>query len=75
MTLTPQLPEGDYTITVFRDGVNAATVGEDYVIETSGLHSGQSLEIEAAPGGGFAAVIEPAPASAPIPPSRSVTRP
>ncbi len=58
MTLTPQLPEGDYTITVFRDGVNAATVGEDYVIETSGLHSGQSLEIEAAPGGGFAAIIE-----------------
>lgn len=58
LTFTPDLPEGSYTFRVFRDGVNAASRGEDYRIETLVWTAGQELSIEAAPGGGFAIIID-----------------
>lgn len=58
LTFTPDLPEGSYTFRIFRDGVNAASRGEDYRIETIVWTAGQELSIEAAPGGGFAIIID-----------------
>ena len=55
---TPDLPEGRYILRIFRDGANASTRGEDYRIDTLEWTSGQQLEIETAPGGGFAIIIE-----------------
>ena len=58
LTFTPDLPEGSYTFRIFRDGVNAASRGEDYRIETLVWTAGQELCIDAAPGGGFAIIID-----------------
>ena len=58
LTFTPELPEGNYTFRIFRDGVNAASRGEDYRTETIEWTAGQELSVDAAPGGGFAIIIE-----------------
>lgn len=48
------LGNGRYTAEIFRDGPNAAKRGEDYTRETLGVDKATLLEIEMAPGGGFA---------------------
>lgn len=50
-------PGKSYTLTLFRDGVNAHRKGTDHVIETRKVDSTTILNIEMAPGGGFAAKI------------------
>ena len=64
------LPDGDYEIEIYKDGVNAYRVARDYkkmtlgfkvadgvVYSNSVLMSDGSLKAEMAPGGGFAARI------------------
>ena len=49
------LGEGDWKMELFRDGVNVTRHAEDYVrVENV---AGQSLTVEMAPGGGFAAIL------------------
>lgn len=52
------LPEGQYKVTLFRDGVNAHRAGRDYKKESSVLGNDRLLKIHMAPGGGFAAKLE-----------------
>ena len=49
--------EGDYEIEYFKDGVNADRAGIDYKKEIVPLPANKKLEINMAPGGGFAARI------------------
>lgn len=58
LTFVPELPEGSYTMKIFRDGINATSRGEDYTVETSEWTSGSEISIDTAPGGGFAIIIE-----------------
>ena len=51
------LPAGKYTVTLFRDGVNADRYAEDYKKETFTLSPDRKLTLEMAPGGGAAAII------------------
>ncbi len=49
------LGEGEWKVELFKDGINATRHAEDYVrIESP---AGQTLTVEMAPGGGFAAII------------------
>ena len=52
------LGEGEWTATIYRDGVNADTVGTDHVLETIELGRRNTLPVHMAPGGGFAIIIE-----------------
>ncbi|MDR1743588.1 MAG: glycoside hydrolase family 97 protein [Dysgonamonadaceae bacterium] len=52
------LPEGNYSMTLFRDGINADRAARDYIKETRKLRSGDKLKLHLAPGGGFAAKLE-----------------
>lgn len=52
------LPEGEYTATIHRDGVNADVWAEDYVLEKKAVDNTTVMDIELAPGGGFAIIIE-----------------
>lgn len=54
------LPEGEWTVKVYRDGINANTIGKDHIIETLDIVSGATLSIDVhlAQGGGFAMTIE-----------------
>ena len=52
------LPVGNYQAVVFRDGVNADRDATDYKKETIKIASGDKLNIQLAPGGGWAARIE-----------------
>ncbi len=47
------LSDGEWTATVFRDGINADRIGEDYKIEQCSVNKNSSLAIHCAPGGGF----------------------
>lgn len=51
------LPAGEWTIRLYRDGANAATVASDHKIETIDVENGRSLPVHMAPGGGFAMII------------------
>ncbi len=51
------LPEGEYSMTVFRDGVNAHRIASDYKKVTMDVPSDRKMKIKMAPGGGWAAVI------------------
>lgn len=53
------LPAGNYQVDVFRDGINADRDGTDYKKEVLKIASGQKLPVHLAPGGGWAARIEP----------------
>ena len=53
------LPEGNYSVVLYRDGVNADRVACDYRKETINLPADRQLKINMAPGGGFAAKIVP----------------
>lgn len=51
------LPEGEYEVVVFKDGVNADRTARDYRKEIITLPSSRKLTVTMAPGGGFAAKI------------------
>ncbi len=53
------LKEGTYEATIFEDGVNADRNATDYKKITKQLKSGDKLTIHLAPGGGWAARIDP----------------
>lgn len=52
------LPQGDYKMTLFRDGANAHRKGIDYKKESRQVRSGEKLNVRQAPGGGFAIKLE-----------------
>lgn len=51
------LGEGNYEMTVYRDGINADRAARDYVKETLDVPASRKIDIHMAPGGGFAAKI------------------
>ncbi len=51
------LDEGHYSVTIFKDGVNAARRAEDYASETYTVNNKSILNIKLASGGGFACRI------------------
>ncbi|MDD3195758.1 MAG: glycoside hydrolase family 97 protein [Paludibacter sp.] len=51
-------PGREYTMTLYKDGVNAAKKGTDHVIEQRIVNSTTLLQVPMAPGGGFAASFE-----------------
>ena len=51
------LPEGDYSVEIFRDGINADRAACDYKREVIDLPAERKLVAKMAPGGGFAARI------------------
>jgi alpha-glucosidase len=52
------LGEGAYQATVFKDGINADRDGTDYKREVIKISAGDKMNIQLAPGGGWAARIE-----------------
>ena len=52
------LPEGEWRCRIFRDGVNADTVGEDYAVSEYGIKAGQKETVYLAPGGGFVMIVD-----------------
>jgi len=52
------LPQGKYKAVIFRDGVNADRDATDYKKENITIASGDKLNVQLAPGGGWAARIE-----------------
>jgi alpha-glucosidase len=53
------LPEGNFRMEAFQDGVNADRMGSDYKMLKSQVHKATKLPIKLAPGGGWAARIVP----------------
>lgn len=51
------LPEGNFTLDSYEDGVNADRNASDYVKKTTQINRNTKLKIHLAPGGGFAARI------------------
>ena len=51
------LPEGEYNVVVYKDGVNAYRIARDYKMEEISLPADRRLTAVMAPGGGFAAKI------------------
>ena len=51
------LPAGNYIAEIFEDGINADRDATDYKKETIKINSGDKLNIQLAPGGGWAAKI------------------
>lgn len=51
------LPEGEYEMEIFRDGINVERNAEDYVREFKSVNSSDSIGIHLGTGGGFAARI------------------
>jgi alpha-glucosidase len=55
------LDEGQtYTMTTWEDGPNADRYAEDLQMSTQEVTAGDTVMIEMAPGGGFAARLQPA---------------
>ncbi len=52
------LPDGDYQVEEFRDGVNAHRKGTDYRREEKGLPADKKLKVKMYPGGGYVAKIQ-----------------
>ena len=53
------LPEGQFHMTAYQDGVNADRYGSDYKMTKSQVGHASKLKIRLAPGGGWAARIQP----------------
>lgn len=51
------LPEGQWNVTLYRDGVNADRVGKDHKIESFEVNSASTATVHLAPAGGFAMKI------------------
>jgi len=54
------LPQGEYLMTAYEDGVNASRVGMDYRMTKTRANRSTRLKIRLAPGGGWAARLTPA---------------
>jgi alpha-glucosidase len=54
------LPEGQYKVELYKDGINADRAACDYKKMTLDLPADKKLTINMMPGGGFAAVVKPA---------------
>ena len=52
------LGEGDYTLELFKDGINADRAARDYKKEVIPVPTDRKLKIHMAPGGGYAARIQ-----------------
>ena len=53
------LPEGNYRMEIFQDGVNADRYASDYKHMIITVKSGDKMNIHLAPGGGYAAILTP----------------
>ncbi|WP_372847204.1 glycoside hydrolase family 97 C-terminal domain-containing protein, partial [Pontiella sp.] len=53
------LGQGDYRLSYWQDGPNAATDATDTDIGTSTVNATSKLTLKLAPGGGYAAILEP----------------
>jgi len=53
------LPAGEYTMDIFRDGINAAKNAQDYKHVKTDVRSGEKMKITLEPGGGWVAEISP----------------
>ncbi len=53
------LPAGEYSMEIFRDGINADKHAQDYKHLKTNVKSGEKINIEMAPGGGWVARIIP----------------
>jgi len=53
------LPDGEYTMEIFQDGINANNYAADYKHLKRSVKSGETMKIHLAPGGGWAARISP----------------
>ncbi len=51
------LPEGDYILNIWQDGINADRYASDYKRITQTVNNGSKLNIHLAPGGGWVGVI------------------
>jgi alpha-glucosidase len=54
------LPEGKFEMSAYQDGVNADRMGSDYKLVKSTVTRTSKLKITLAPGGGWAARLQPA---------------
>lgn len=54
------LGEGRYRMTVLEDGINADRVAHDFRVRTCEVTRNDTIDLPMAPGGGWAAIIEPA---------------
>lgn len=52
------LPDGDYQIQIWQDGVNAHRYGADYKMYSRDITKGETVKIKLAPGGGWSAIIQ-----------------
>lgn len=52
------LGEGSYNIEIMQDGINADRNGNDYQRITKEITKDSKLQLDLAPGGGWAAIIE-----------------
>ena len=53
------LPDGEYTMEIFQDGINADNYAADFKHLKKSVKSGETMKIHLAPGGGWAARISP----------------
>lgn len=53
------LPEGDWSVTIFRDGVNANKAARDYKRVEQTLPADRKLKASLASGGGYVAILKP----------------
>ena len=53
------LDQRRYRITIYQDGINADRNGNDYKKVTAKIVSDDKMKIKLAPGGGWAAILEP----------------
>ena len=54
------LGDGNWKLTLWKDGPNADRNGNDCAVVTKTVKKGEALEAHLAPGGGFAGMLEPA---------------
>ena len=53
------LPEGNFSLQAYQDGLNADRMGSDYKMSKTSVNRGTKLKIKLAPGGGWAGRIVP----------------
>jgi alpha-glucosidase len=53
------LGEGNYSMTLMKDGINADRYAQDYKLEKRSVNKAEVLKIKMVSGGGWAAILEP----------------